>query len=816
MTNKNLYLLTVSLLISAFTPNTLARNRTRAELKADKLTTDIFGHNGIHVKFSHQEEIERLLQNLFTATDYQKQKIAEEVGVYRLPHEIADLHHLLDGDTNKDPSLNNALFILEIQKGYLVEYAESLNQKLSWFEKLQGIILNWYDKVTIKLWGAKDEKPFILKTADELDFYLHFEADHIFNDYQKTLTYLAHQTLYPLPEILRFWKNEKVATELLEGIKAFDQTVRIQLAELGDAAVAASGDLLETTVDLVVEKGLQEGAEEVSKQVAKEAAADAVNEAVGNTVAEELGDEGVDNLALEGADTAAADAVEEDVGENLSQRAARRAERQAARAERRAAAAERIAARNEQEAEMLAKGSGESMVTKAWICVKQFFRWAWRGTFGAIGDALTPMADTLTDYVFGPVEDAYQSAIYKTIIGPMEKGAGLKAALEELPPFTRLIVTVTGQMSIMMGGGLVITWIDAANEKTYAAFAVQQKKMAGINTRIMTQSAIQKLKRMKTGYDTFNKGLTAIGTDKIGKLKNVSMEQTYVQQAMVNTSPPENFIIEGSDNESVMEIDQRFSLSAMLAPDNMKANPLDPASNIGHWHNIFRSGRWEYFPSFNGFYQMQRVPITGTTPLEKAGQALYNSIFREYIPSAGDSYKIEVNCKLLSHEDEFFMGVIFNNARWISGVPDRYHQHRFTGLFGTDGHIYKVFAESGNNDGDNKPNTLWPVYKMLSNPTEYTQADQEISLSSLPASFKITITTAPYNVAITINPTSSATRATSSTPINVNNLAEQIFKFHGIGFMSAGCTTQFTLIEPKELTYTSSQVEKFKTFIGSK
>lgn len=409
-------------------------------------------------------------------------------------------------------------------------------------------------------------------------------------------------------------------------------------------------------------------------------------------------------------------------------------------------------------------------------------------------------------YITDPIEAAYESA-FGDLIEQFEDNA-LKEAMEKLPHWAEGPANGLLMMTVSSGGGIVTSWVSAADQQVYMKYAKQQNLMSSLNTRVGSLFNGQKIKNQKAAYSNFDTVTTQILGNKKQILSLFLAEKQFQQQSMVSTHPHSFFTVDSSD---AMEQDQFFANSTMLTPDTITAQGIEK-SNFGAWHDVFRSGSWQYINDEKGgyFYQTELVKITGASVLEQATQALNNRIFKEYIPQINSSYTLSFECTLLNHDDLFFMGIIFNNARWISGVPDRSHQHRFVGLFGTQGTIYQVCEESQNSPTGQKPNTQWPLYRILNNPNNYTS--NPLSLKSLPTTFTITITTEPNQVSFSCVPKLNTTNQ-QTKPIVQSNLAPPNFHFHGIGFVAAGCIAQFKVIAPKELTYNSEQITNFKTLI---
>lgn len=429
--------------------------------------------------------------------------------------------------------------------------------------------------------------------------------------------------------------------------------------------------------------------------------------------------------------------------------------------------------------------------TKKWIKFKRLFR----------------RSDPTKDNFLDQINAGYKAYIYDNLIAPLEDNA-LHTALESLPGWLRAPADMMIQMSMMSGGGMVITWISQEDEEVYEQYSALQTKMNATFTSIRTQVSTQVAKKMQAINTALKKQLTSISQMAQNQYSNYSQRNLYISQAIGYVPPVQNFMVEGSDNQTVMQIDQMFAQSALFTPDCVSQELQQLIPTLGQWHDVFQSGNWIYYYPINGFYQTQQVEISGTNSLEKGAQVLYNTIFRDYVPQKVDSYTIQVQCTLMNYAPDFFLGVVFNNARWISGVPDRFHQHRFAGIFGSGGKIYQVCEESVNNTEGTKPNTAWPAYQIINNVKNYAVAENEIAVTTTPFIFTLTITTTPATVTVQI----AMPKTSNPLPkLQKKQLNALVFNYHGIGLTSAGCAAQFKIIQPQELTYTSQQVNNFAT-----
>ncbi|NBP01285.1 MAG: hypothetical protein EBU90_14310 [Proteobacteria bacterium] len=740
----------------------LAVQKTEHQHRATYLTNAIFDKTGTQSKTSHQEAIEQAIHNLLKATNYQKIAIAQRTAQL-LENHIKERQELLE----KNPAnflIEHSLFILKAQKGYLEEYYETFLATASWFDTYYITAQRWLQQLinAVQSFFSPEHKTvsFIEQTALDLDFYCYFEVEHIFTDYQKTLMLFAQQKQHRLPDIMVFWSHPLLQQEILKRVKKIDTPAKIQAeviaaetAEaLGEDALMVGGDITEK-VAMELELASNEAAEQVAAKLTPAGILEDVS------------------TSLKGdAQAFAEDAPKP--GEEPAQ--TRTQERQAQRAQERAEAAQKNQdALNDPSVSKLKKGYIKTKMALSMVLEKT-----------GVQKGLDWIADNIT----GPISDAYKKYIYERILEPLEDNA-LHSMLEELPEWLRGIVDIGMQMGLMMGGGLVTSWVSEADQKVYLQYAQLQTQMTAINTKIITQFAQQKALLMKSSSDALNTVINLINQTRSNQIQTTAAEILYLNQSTLNTPAKSAFVIKPSTanpTEDALQIDERFARSIM------------PTANLKSiWRNLFRSGNWQYMPDLKIFYQTQLVKISGDNLLEQATDCLYNSVTTEYYPEKIAAYDIVVECTLINYDTSCLVGVIFNHARWISGVPDTFNQHRFMGLYGNNNNLYAVLEESSASTDKQSPNTLSPAYKILANPNNYTQ--KNIVLPPAPVKLTLAINTSALKVTATMSQTTQSGNSTLAQ-LERTDLQTPLFNYHGLGFIAAGCIAQFKIIKPQELT----------------
>ena len=88
--------------------------------------------------------------------------------------------------------------------------------------------------------------------------------------------------------------------------------------------------------------------------------------------------------------------------------------------------------------------------------------------------------------------------------------------------------------------------------------------------------------------------------------------------------------------------------------------------------------------------------------------------------------------------------------------------------------------------------------------------------TAIPANIFADLATKPITIyfSITNSPTSVTfnfwTDQTKTTAITINNLDDEIYKYHGIGFICPGAVAQFTLNQPTDFIFSQQAISNYK------
>ncbi len=493
-----------------------------------------------------------------------------------------------------------------------------------------------------------------------------------------------------------------------------------------------------------------------------------------------------------------------------------------------------------------------------------------------IADKATQEAETLANKAkslrttANEAKDAAKAAAEKAF-GPIKTWA------EQGKEFAEMMGNLVIQMEVAMGAQMVAAWQSAADALVFASLSQQRTMLMTNLNHFFSQLAVQQTNALAQINANFSAQIaviasqlclqtTSTGTVVMSGLLPAlfAVEQSFVTQALVKATVKSIFLL------NPMPDDQLFYDSPMAAQKLIFSHTPFTSNGLSNsWYNPYRSGNWQFCSTdYSGtikgpvtsFVQYSAQPFTNATyPQGDPTFAVQNSIFTEYIPPAEynaqsvESYTISVAVTLLSEPYEpFMMGIMFNGARWISGILDLHHQHRLFCIYSLPGQkagTYNVgFAETFyQNQGQMNQtqdqlsdqniaglNAIWPAYQILSpNITALaalakSNAANPITnpIATIPAlplgtPYIFTIETQPNQVTLTISTsdgkilypsgeTTSSLKTELSLPNQIQNLNGLTFLYHNIGFTAPGCSAQFCLQKPTALCFSESQIKTIR------
>jgi hypothetical protein len=308
--------------------------------------------------------------------------------------------------------------------------------------------------------------------------------------------------------------------------------------------------------------------------------------------------------------------------------------------------------------------------------------------------------------------------------------------------FLEEIFMMALQAYIMAGGSMYIQWLDQADADAFAELTKKQNDIQSQFEEFMKQlNASQKIVTSKiiTAFKTSMKDLSE-------DYKKVN-EQQQKEQVYLFKSINLDYPIQHALTLPPVPYDQVFQAGIMNTPQKHT------------WYNIYQYGDWEFDVQNNSFWQNGLISFgtpfwlaTEKTDQTTISDPSQNNIFTEYI-SNDASYNIVVECTLMNCKYPFFVGVMFNRARWISGDPERIWQYRLCGLYGTQTKmedpttrsINFAFAQQIITTEDNKEKIISPLEQITRATTfAYALPKADVDLlvkDSITFVFDITINT---------------------------------------------------------------------------
>ena len=366
-------------------------------------------------------------------------------------------------------------------------------------------------------------------------------------------------------------------------------------------------------------------------------------------------------------------------------------------------------------------------------------------------------------------------------------------------------------MGVMLGGQMGASMANQSISAMYKNMgdhiAQDQKNILTNNTDFQAYVAKAGKAELKNIFKNFKTAQKHMGTLTTEQSAFMNQMETYIMQAISLDPPQSDYISQGPTS------DQQFTQGTMYTP-------------VGQiWKNVFPLGNWEYDENTDSFWQMYNAPLMTTTTDPNTGAvttsadtAPNNSIFTEWI-TRQSSYEILCEVTLYQVSYPFFVGIIFNKARWISGDNNRLQNYRLLGLYGDDNKTIQVryaeqYISAAAAASTTPPTTLYPLQQILkTSPSTAPQIaiNQKVfpTLSLQPVTFKIKVITSPGTIAYKVWQVTK----TSQEPANfvtVKSKDNTLYLYHDIGFMAPGAMAQFKIIKPTEILFSPSAQQTFK------
>lgn len=339
----------------------------------------------------------------------------------------------------------------------------------------------------------------------------------------------------------------------------------------------------------------------------------------------------------------------------------------------------------------------------------------------------------------------------------------------------------------------------ASQQEDLANILTQQSKTIQANIQsFQSQAQASQVASLQKQITNFSNKSTEIQNKTQGAIDQSSVELNYLYQNISLNKPLQQYL------SSPVVFDQIFTQGDMLTPEGYV------------WKNPFSVGDWQYAKDDDSFYQCQNSPIMSkdSTGVLSSTRAENNSIFVEY-QSTESSYSISGVITIYQIEFPFFIGIIFNKARWISGNYEGLRKARMVGVYGkSENDIGLYFAEQYTMTDEQLASSKssepiqQPLAQILSG-----AVDKKISFAVDPFNnlkkesviLNFEITTTPKKVTFAF-----WNDKNSKKEITVDALNSQMFLYHGIGFICPGAIAQFKLNNPKNILFTPDAILKYK------
>jgi len=351
-----------------------------------------------------------------------------------------------------------------------------------------------------------------------------------------------------------------------------------------------------------------------------------------------------------------------------------------------------------------------------------------------------------------------------------------------------LLMDMAPTMAAQMGASLANQQIGSQATQLGSILTKQNQTVQANIKSFQSQSQNAQQKKLQAKITEFINQSKNVQDKTKDAVAESQLELKYLYQNISLNQPQQEYLT------SQVVFDEIFSLGTMLTPKN----------HI--WKNPFSVGDWEYEINDNSFYQYQSSPILNSSG--SSAQSENNSIFTEYITTAA-SYTISGSMTLYQVNYPFFVGIIFNKTRWISGNFESLRKSRMVGIYGkSDSDIGIYFSEqitltdtqlkaSGKSNPIQTP--LQQILDGQSTKRGEIPLDTFTNIKANPVAFNFEITTSPTHTDFSFWNDKNIKKT-----ISIDNLQAPLFMYHGIGFICPGAIAQFTLTAPKDLLFSDT------------
>ncbi len=388
------------------------------------------------------------------------------------------------------------------------------------------------------------------------------------------------------------------------------------------------------------------------------------------------------------------------------------------------------------------------------------------------------------------------------------------------------------EMGILMGSQEGASLANDAVAKEYAKTA---KSITDDQTNLnnASQSFFKNISSVTSSQSTTISDIISSAQSQITSLQKKQQEEitnvnNYMQAITSLNFPLSDYL----DTKNTVLFDQLFTNSIMYTPTGTI------------WRNVFQIGDWMFDETTNSFWQLKDTAFltqAANTKKDSPDDAHKNSIFTEW--TTNNTYEISCSITIYKISYPFYVGIIFNKARWISGNTYGLEKYRTLGIYGDKNKkITLRFAQQQTTKPTSATSPALPI-----SPLAQIYNDQGIQDFTLNQKAFTSITTRPITFHIKIKPsqnsvsykiwsggsqepttytkistatapksnfvTATTNPATATQPAQTAKyLAENdndIYLYHGLGFLSPGAIAEFKLKGPQPLLFNQASIALF-------
>ena len=346
-------------------------------------------------------------------------------------------------------------------------------------------------------------------------------------------------------------------------------------------------------------------------------------------------------------------------------------------------------------------------------------------------------------------------------------------------------------MATMMGAQVGAS---AANQAVSAEFSDMQTALGADQTNITRamnnfSAAVQaaQKKELTNVFNLFSNAQNNISNLLLAQQTDMQQMSAYLQAAISRQQPQQEYLV------TPTSYDEQFAQATMYTPKGVV------------WKNPFPVGNWEYDENRDSFWQMSNVAVEQ--------KAFNNSIFAEW-HTRSQSYEIECDITLYQVSYPFFAGIILNKARWISGNEARLQKYRFFGLYGdVNQNLQLCFAEAVQTAAatSSSPATWSYPFDQINSGSGILKTKNLNNLlqnlKQYPVLIHLKIKNSPMLIQYKF------WTSTQKEPVNYATIKSKnpnLYLYHDLGFMAPGTISEFKLLQPSQLLFSSASQTAFK------